>query len=51
MAYHHQYSTSATFVPGGMDDYYAPPAPPELMAPKPERCASLTYTTRQTSMC
>lgn len=36
MAYHHQYSTSATFVPG-MDDYYAPPAPPELMAPKPER--------------
>lgn len=39
MAYHPphpQYHTSATFVPG-MDDYYTPPAPPQLMAPKPER--------------
>lgn len=35
MAYH-QHNMSATFVPG-MDDYYMPPATPELMAPKPNR--------------
>ncbi|KAJ9624063.1 hypothetical protein H2203_005511 [Taxawa tesnikishii (nom. ined.)] len=28
---------SATFVPGGFDDYYMPPPAPELVAPTPER--------------
>lgn len=37
MAYRqHQHNMSATFVPG-MDDFYMPPAAPELVAPKPNR--------------
>ena len=39
MAYQHQHSMSATFVPG-MDDFYQPPAAPELVAPKPNRYGS-----------
>ncbi|KAI5207207.1 HCP-like protein [Aureobasidium subglaciale] len=35
MAYHSQH-TSATFVPGGMDDYYMPTSP-ALVAPAPQR--------------
>lgn len=35
MAYH-SHNMSATFVPGGMDDYYMPTSP-ELVAPAPQR--------------
>ncbi|GAB7361244.1 hypothetical protein MBLNU230_g1305t1 [Neophaeotheca triangularis] len=31
------YSSSATFVPNGYDDYYMPPQAPELVAPEPQR--------------
>nr|OQO16176.1 hypothetical protein B0A51_15616 [Rachicladosporium sp. CCFEE 5018] len=39
MAYQYQQSSSmsATFVPGGFDDFYQPPPPPELVAPEPQR--------------
>ncbi|KAH0036946.1 HCP-like protein, partial [Aureobasidium melanogenum] len=36
MAYHSQY-TSATFVPGGHDDYYMPNSPVSVVAPAPQR--------------
>ncbi|WPH04305.1 Hypothetical protein R9X50_00719400 [Acrodontium crateriforme] len=37
MAYHHS-AVAATFVPGGFDDdYYMPPAAPELISPEPQR--------------
>ncbi|KAI4726041.1 HCP-like protein [Aureobasidium sp. EXF-10728] len=36
MAYHSQH-TSATFVPGGMDDYYMPNSPVSVVAPAPQR--------------
>ncbi|PNS21241.1 hypothetical protein CAC42_1020 [Sphaceloma murrayae] len=36
MAYHGGYS-SATYVPGGFDDYYETPHAPDLVAPAPQR--------------
>ncbi|KAH0048228.1 hypothetical protein KCU60_g25160, partial [Aureobasidium melanogenum] len=36
MAYHSQH-TSATFVPGGHDDYYMPNSPVSVVAPAPQR--------------
>ncbi|KAK4994255.1 hypothetical protein LTR66_005666, partial [Elasticomyces elasticus] len=40
MEQHHQQTLSATFVPGGYDDYYEPPPPLELHAPAPQRMMS-----------
>ncbi|KAK1825021.1 hypothetical protein LTR12_000562 [Friedmanniomyces endolithicus] len=33
----HSRGMSATYVPGGFDDYYVAPAAPELLAPEPQR--------------
>jgi hypothetical protein len=40
MAYHSQHA-SATFVPGGMDDYYMPNSPVSVVAPAPQRYDTL----------
>jgi hypothetical protein len=41
MAYHSQHA-SATFVPGGMDDYYMPNSPVSVVAPAPQRYDALS---------
>jgi hypothetical protein len=40
MAYHSQHA-SATFIPGGMDDYYMPNSPVSVVAPAPQRYDTL----------
>lgn len=42
MSYNHDHNMSATFVPGGYDDYYMPPPAPELQAPLPQRSVIAT---------
>ncbi|KXT08449.1 hypothetical protein AC579_5614 [Pseudocercospora musae] len=37
MAYQYQNNMSATFVPGGFDDFYMPNASPPLVQPEPQR--------------
>ena len=46
MAYHQQQqgpNLSATFVPGGYDDFYMPAPGPELVAPAPQKYAYFPY--------